>query len=73
MLQYCTGDLWSGTITKATTASFGFYFAGHLNLMASIDLLIATTSLGRLGEVDTQTHLQWFSIYNNYEVTALLQ
>ena len=47
LLQYCTGDLWSGTITKATTASFGFYFAGHLNLMASIDFLIATTSLGR--------------------------
>lgn len=38
-VPYCSQDLWSGTKTEATAATYGFYFSGHLIFSAVLDAL----------------------------------
>jgi len=41
-MQYCSSDMWSGTSASTQTTTAGsWYFAGHANFDATIDMLIA--------------------------------
>ena len=45
-VQYCSGDVWTGTVQKPTNATFNFYFSGHLNFAAVLDFLSEYAGLG---------------------------
>ena len=46
-MQYCSGDVHSGTITTPTDQTFGLYFAGHLIVAAVLDYLVAVGNLSK--------------------------
>jgi hypothetical protein len=50
-IPYCSGDLWSGTVTKPSPTTFNFYFSGHLNLAAVLDYLTENHELGSASNV----------------------
>lgn len=39
-IPYCTGDVHSGQISKATKDTFNLYFSGHLNVVSILNALI---------------------------------
>lgn len=51
LIPYCSQDLWSGTVTKPSDSTFGFYFSGHLILSAVVDALVASAGLGSATEI----------------------
>mgnify|MGYP001192617555 CR=1 FL=1 len=51
---YCTGDMHSGQRTEATNETFGLYFSGYHNVMASINYLSTNYNLN-----STKSTLVW--------------
>lgn len=69
-VPYCTGDTHAGTRNATSSATWGLYFSGHLNLVAIVDHLAgkglssATNVLlagGSAGGIGTFVNLDWLA------------
>jgi len=47
-VPYCSGDLWSGTQTTNTTATLGYFFAGHLIVRAVVERMSSNIVTGTI-------------------------
>mmetsp|Transcript_22452 Transcript_22452/g.52958 ORF Transcript_22452/g.52958 Transcript_22452/m.52958 type:complete len:565 (+) Transcript_22452:225-1919(+) len=50
-VPYCTSDTHRGTVDEPTELSYGYYFDGHLNFRAIIEMLIVESGLGEADNV----------------------